>query len=146
MDRQGLDSTPKQAPNTNGYISKHGSNKPSALSCSMSLPSLLSPCSKQYNSQHELPICTPACPICSDTHSLMTSPCFYITIRNISLCLAIDNNLTRQGDSFYSKVRKLQFLLILEIVEDTAYQRKDQATANIQYSADIDLHFLDLYK
>lgn len=33
------------------------------------VPSGCIPCSRQYSSQQELPICTPACPTCIDIHS-----------------------------------------------------------------------------
>lgn len=38
-------------------------------------PSGWMPCSRQYNSQHALPICTPACPMCTLIHSRCPMPC-----------------------------------------------------------------------
>lgn len=60
-------------------------------------PSGWIPCSRQYNSQHALPICTPACPICMDIHSLWNSHnrkllyyCYYYYCCGVFYC-AISN-------------------------------------------------------
>lgn len=50
-------------------VLKESSPPPTVLSEGI-WPSGWIPCSRQYNSQQALPICTPACPICTEIHSL----------------------------------------------------------------------------
>lgn len=50
-------------------------------------PSGAIPCSRQYNSQHELPICTPACPTWIEIHSLWKGKHYFNIPIMVSACL-----------------------------------------------------------
>ena len=99
-------------------VLKESSPPPMVLSLGI-WPSGWIPCSRQYNSQHALPICTPAWPTWTEIHSRCAKK---ITNKQTSFsCQSNLQTLAEPGQNLQFTYRNLKFLTPLHLEEKRLY-------------------------